>query len=159
MALDWGQEEKGTTEHEMTGWYHWLDGRDSEWTPGVGDGQGGLACCNSWDHKESDTTELLNWTELRGHESWGMYSINIFFWVMCVAKNQDPLFIGRRQECLSCVPSERTWFQKKYQTAHSGNICYLPLFMFLLFSWLFITCLPCAHVAILIQDFFMTELY
>ena len=45
---DWGQEEKGTTEDEMAGWHHGLDGRESEWTPGVGDGQGGLACCNSW---------------------------------------------------------------------------------------------------------------
>ena len=61
---DWGQEKKGTTEDEMAGWHHWLDGHESEWTPGVGDGQGGLACCNSWGHKESDTTELLNWTEL-----------------------------------------------------------------------------------------------
>ena len=60
---DWGQEEKGTTEDEMAGWYHWLDGRDSEWTPGVGDGQGGLVCCNSWGHKESDTTERLNGTD------------------------------------------------------------------------------------------------
>ena len=41
---DWGQEEKGTTEDEMAGWHHRLDGRESEWTPGVGDGQGGLAC-------------------------------------------------------------------------------------------------------------------
>ena len=49
---------------EMAGWHHWLDGRESEWTPGVGDGQGGLACCNSWGCKESDTTERLNWTEL-----------------------------------------------------------------------------------------------
>ena len=61
---DWGQEEKGTTEGEMAGWHHWLDGCESEWTPGVGDGQGGLACCDSWGHKESDTTERLNWTEL-----------------------------------------------------------------------------------------------
>ena len=61
---DWGQEEKGTTEDEMAGWHHWLNGRESEWTPGVGDGQGGLACFNSWGHKESDTTERLNWTEL-----------------------------------------------------------------------------------------------
>ena len=60
---DWGQEEKGTTEDEMAGWHHRLDGRDSEWTPGVGDGQGGLACCDSWGRKESDTTEQLNWTE------------------------------------------------------------------------------------------------
>ena len=61
---DWGQEEKGMTEDEMAGWHHRLDGRESEWTPGVGDGQGGLACCDSWGRKESDTTEPLNWTEL-----------------------------------------------------------------------------------------------
>ena len=64
---DLGQEEKGTTEDEMAGWHHQLNGHEfvkSEWTPGVGDGQGGLACCNSCGHKESDTTEGLNWTEL-----------------------------------------------------------------------------------------------
>ena len=49
---DWGQEKKGTTEDEMAGWHHGLDGRESVWTPGVGDGQGGLACCNSWGRKE-----------------------------------------------------------------------------------------------------------
>ena len=59
---DWGQE-KGTTEHEMAGWRHWLDGREFEWTLGVGDGQGGLACRDSWGRKELDTTERLNWTE------------------------------------------------------------------------------------------------
>jgi len=62
---DWGQEEKGTTEDEMAGWHHWLDGCESRWTPGVGDGQGGLACCDSWGRKESDMTERLNWTELK----------------------------------------------------------------------------------------------
>ena len=61
---DWRQEEKGTTEDKMAGWHHGLDGRGVEWTPGVGDGQGGLACCDSLGHKESDTTERLNWTEL-----------------------------------------------------------------------------------------------
>ena len=61
---DWGQEEKGTTEDEMARWHHWLDGRESEWSPGVGDGQGGLSCCASWGYKESDMTEWLNWTEL-----------------------------------------------------------------------------------------------
>ena len=60
---DWGPEEKGTTENEMVGWHHWLDGHVFEQAPGVGDGQGGLACCSSWGHKESDTTEQLNWTE------------------------------------------------------------------------------------------------
>jgi len=57
---DWGQEEKGMTEDEMIGWHHLLDGHGFEWTPGVGDGQGGLACCSSWGGKESDTTEWLN---------------------------------------------------------------------------------------------------
>ena len=61
---DWAQEEKGMTEDEMAGWHHWLDGRESEWTPWIGDGQGGLACCDSRGRKESDTTERLNWTEL-----------------------------------------------------------------------------------------------
>ena len=60
---DWGQEEKGTTEDEMVGWHHQLNGHGFGWTPGVGDGQRGLACCGSWGRKESDTTEWLNWTE------------------------------------------------------------------------------------------------
>ena len=60
---DWGQEEKGTTEGEMVGWHHWLNGHGFGWTLGVGDGQGGLACCGSWGCKELDTTELLNWTD------------------------------------------------------------------------------------------------
>ena len=59
----WEQEEKGMTEDEMAGWHHWLDGHESEWIPRVGDGQGGLTCCDSWSRKESDTTEWLNWTE------------------------------------------------------------------------------------------------
>ena len=62
-AKDWGQEEKGTTEDEMVGWHHRLNGHGFGWTPGVGDGQGGLACCGSWGRKESDTTERLNWTD------------------------------------------------------------------------------------------------
>ena len=57
---DRGQEEKGTTEDEMAGWHHRHDGHEFEWTLGVGDRQGGLVCCNSWGHRESDTTERLN---------------------------------------------------------------------------------------------------
>ena len=60
---DWGQKEKGTTEDEMVGWHHRLNGHEFGWTLGVGDGQGGLVCCSSWARKESDTTEQLNWTE------------------------------------------------------------------------------------------------
>ena len=61
---DWGQEEKGTTEDDMARWHHWFDGLQFEWTPEVGDGQGGLACCNSWGRKESDRTEGLIWSDL-----------------------------------------------------------------------------------------------
>ena len=59
---DWEQEDEGTTEDEMAEYHHWLDRRESEWTPGIGDGQGGLECCDSWGHKELDMTERLNWT-------------------------------------------------------------------------------------------------
>ena len=62
---DWGQEEKGTTEDEMVGWHHWLNGHGFGWTPGVGDGQGDLAYCGSWGRKESDTTEQLIWSDLK----------------------------------------------------------------------------------------------
>ena len=60
---DWRQEEKGTTEDEMVGWHHWLDGHEFEWTLGVGDGQEDLACCSPWGRKELDTAEQLNWTD------------------------------------------------------------------------------------------------
>ena len=58
---DWGKEEKGTTEDETVGWHHRLDGHGFGWTLAVGDGQGGLVCCGSWNCKESDMTEQLNW--------------------------------------------------------------------------------------------------
>ena len=61
---DWGQEEKGMTEDKMVGWHHWLDGHGFVWIPGVGDRQGGMECYGSWNHKEPDKTEWLNWTEL-----------------------------------------------------------------------------------------------
>ena len=57
---DWRQEEKGTTEDDMVGWHHWLNGHKFEQTPGIGDGQGSLACCSPWGRKESDTTGWLN---------------------------------------------------------------------------------------------------
>ena len=57
---DWGQEEKGTTEDKKVGWHHQLDEHGFALTPGVGNGQGSLAFCSSWGHKESDMTKLLN---------------------------------------------------------------------------------------------------
>ena len=76
---DWGQEEKGTTEDEMVGWHHQLNGHGFGWTLGVGDGQGGLACCGSWGCKESDTTERLNWTESHVAISWPQLRCGIIF--------------------------------------------------------------------------------
>ena len=61
---DWEQEEKEMSEDEMVGWHRWLNGHGFGWTPGVGDGQGGLACCSSWGCKELDMTEWLNWTDM-----------------------------------------------------------------------------------------------
>ena len=63
VGRDWGQEEKGTTEDDMAGWHHRLDGHEFQWTLGVGDGQGGLVYWDSWDLKDSDTTKWLNWTD------------------------------------------------------------------------------------------------
>ena len=100
---DWGQEEKGTTEDEMAGWHHWIDGCESEWTSGVGNGQGDLACCDSWCRKESDRTERLNWTELnwtglpeRGNFKirwiWILFIFNIMGTVFLFAKKKIPDF-------------------------------------------------------------------
>ena len=61
---DWRQKEKGMTEGKMVRWHHQLNGHEFEQAPGVGDGQGGLACCSPWGFKESDMTEQVNWTEL-----------------------------------------------------------------------------------------------
>ena len=63
VGKDWRQEEKGTTEDKMVGWRHRLDGHEFEPALGVDDGQQSLVCCSPWGHKESDTTEWLNWTE------------------------------------------------------------------------------------------------
>ena len=123
---DWGQEEKGTTEDEMAGWHHWLDGRECEWTPGVGDGQGGLACCDSWGRKELDTTEWLNWC----------YIINICVYtdVYCsVAKSCptlcDPTNYIQHAKLLCPSPSPRVcsniwvhiliwWYVTRYGASH-----------------------------------------
>ena len=77
---DWKQEEKGMTEDEMVGWHHWLNGHEFEQAPGIGDGQGSLACCSPWGHKESDTTERLNWTELK-HKFCMHWETKIFVWL------------------------------------------------------------------------------
>ena len=67
---DWGPEETGTTEDELVGWHHRHNGHGFGCIPGVGDGQGGLACCGSWCCKESDMSERLNWPELNWADIW-----------------------------------------------------------------------------------------
>ena len=76
---DWGQEEKGTAEDEIVGWHHRRDGHGFGWTPKAGDGQGGLMCCDSWGHKESDTTEL-NWTDTHTHTIFGLCADSHLAW-------------------------------------------------------------------------------
>jgi len=85
---DWGQEEKGTTDDEMAGWHRWLDGREFGWTPGDGDGQGGLVCCNSWGRKESDTNERLKWTEL----NWSIF--NLIVWGFATELYEFLIYFG-----------------------------------------------------------------
>ena len=75
---DWRWEKKGTTWDEMVGWPHRLDGREFEQAPGVGDRQGGPVCCSPQGRKESDTTELLNWTE---HSKVWLYQ-NLFNYIV-----------------------------------------------------------------------------
>ena len=58
LGKDWRTEDKGTTENEMVGWHHQLDGHEFEQAPGDGEGQGSLVCCNPWGFKQSDTSIL-----------------------------------------------------------------------------------------------------
>ena len=67
---------------EMAGWHHRLNGHEFEWTPGAGNGQGGLVCCDSWDRKESDITEWFNWTELNT-TPYLLYSEVCIWWMVC----------------------------------------------------------------------------
>ena len=99
---DWGQEEKGTTEDEMAGWHHRLDRHESEWTPGDGDGQGGLACCGPWGHKELDTTEQLNWTEL----NWFYYNKS---YIVLLTEETYLSYSTEREIFIECV-----WYAKHY---------------------------------------------
>ena len=96
---DWGQEEKGTTKDEMAGWHHQLDGREFEWTPGVGDGQGGLSCCDSWGPKSR--TRLSDWSEL----NWKMSPI---------VNERSPASVSVRQQHLLYWTSIISFLQSVY---------------------------------------------
>ena len=105
---DWRQE-KGMTEDEMVGWHHHLNGHEFGQTRGVGDGQGGLACCGSWDRKESDTTERLNWTEAKKIQDLKLHLLN---------PNSEPfLWTGKLEKACSethlrknnCLRNNEKW--------------------------------------------------
>jgi len=117
---DWGQEEKGTTEDEMAGWYHWFDGQESEWTPGVGEAQGGLACCDSWGRKESDMTERLIWSDLMlvslflfcskfistiflGSTYKWCYTVSVFLFLIYFILHNNPMSNAKRWCCESAA--------------------------------------------------------
>ena len=103
---DWGQEEKGMTEDEMAGWHHQLDGHEFGWTPGAGDGQGGLGYCDSWGLKESDTTEWLNSTQhillsyMLNYQSvvWKVSFLKGF--VFCILPRIILKWVGTMTQCL-----------------------------------------------------------
>ena len=95
---NWGQEEKGTTEDEMGGWHHWLDGRESEWTPRIGDGQGGLGCCDSWGHGV-------------GHDWMTELNTNFLFlqWGNWDPENLNVLFNAKGWQVIVCLKSILLW--------------------------------------------------
>ena len=113
---DWRQEEKGMTEDEMVGWYHQLNGHGFGWTLGVGDGQGGMPCCGSWGHRESDWATELNWTELiyscmcgspclvpmdhTHHDTWWAQGWGATCWIMTVgAGSLEKLLVWTQRWC------------------------------------------------------------
>ena len=92
---DWRQEEKGTTEDEMVGWHHRLNGHEFRQTLGVGDGQGGLVCWSLWGRKESDTAEWLDWTEL----NWGKLKTLLNTWLQLTSQLKTPTANVEPQHC------------------------------------------------------------
>ena len=134
---DWGQEEKGTTEDEMAGWHHWLDGHEFGWTPGDDDRQGGPACCNSWGSKESDTTEQLNWTELRNVMDMSLlYFFHISLFLSTWRASRGPQGNTSLKEALSGEDSSRKPWDIKYRCYH------------LCLHGVFTLCLGCVHLKV-----------
>ena len=115
VGKDWRQEDKGTTEDDMLGWHHWLDGHEFEQVWGVGDGQESLACCSPWCHKELDMTEWLNWTDnycfrenIRVGVVEGLLKFNINRYFQLVSKKTSIVSTNRKWTNLSIhLPSHK----------------------------------------------------
>ena len=125
---DWGQEEKGTAEDEMAGWHHWLEWPGVEWTSGVGDGQGGLACCGSWGHKESDTTERLNWTD-----AVKVYTVSMKRNKMRYACTYSIFILSFTDVQLNCFMSWLLWIMLQW----TGSSCSARILCFLFLGCIF----------------------
>ena len=107
---DWRQEEKGTTEDEMVWWHQWLNGHEFQSTLGVGNGQGGLACCSPWGCKESDMTEWLNWTELiAGSQCYNSFTHHAFEIHHLVQSLQPPSVVGTGNSPILQIRKVRLW--------------------------------------------------
>ena len=98
---DWGHEEKGTTEDEMIGWHHQLNGHEFEQAPGVGDGQGGLACCSPWGHKELDMTERL--TNNNSLPILASYTYNLFLYSLTMKVSHESENSCKKINFLYCI--------------------------------------------------------
>ena len=96
---------EGKRRRGRAGWHHWLDGCESEWTPGVGDGQGGLVCCSSRGHKESDITEWLNWTTLPQDLAieLAMWNINFYLLYTCVGRHMAVVYPNGTKSSSNCL--------------------------------------------------------
>ena len=126
---DWGQEEKGTTEDEMAGWHLQLDGHEFVWTLGAGDGQGSLACCDSWGRIKSDMTERLNWTELKFHifllRPWKFSSGGTGSWMtQCLRPEENLCFCHKQDIYWTCLMEK--WSD---HSGVCGRFCELPVFL------------------------------
>ena len=111
-------EEKGTTEDEMVGWHHQLDEHGFGWTPGVGDGQGGPACCSSWGCKELDMTEWLKWIEI--YIFLNFYNVVL---VSAIQQCKSAIIIHMPPPSLVSFPFPSHPFRSS-QSARLGSLCY-----------------------------------